>query len=413
MDCFVLNPSTGPFTESQNLLKLLQTLEQDLEQPYIERRLKSVTQKSSLLDELQDTVHELNQREKDLLACIGIAKMLVSNNGTLLQENNELKLDVIRIKSHSQLLSDEIARLKEELEIAEEKYVQVNHTLVNTETEFIKLCAEVKIKAETGEKPSRKVSVDRYEAELFEISTKFMAEKDFLLAAKLEAEKKVKHLDLKHQESQKTLSELEDKNQILLSKLSKLKEKFETLQEKFNLELQSREESEILYDQLFDKHKKLLILSEKQSEELEILKNPSESSAFLTSAEGGSLQRELQDLEEDFEAEGFESPPKRRLSSSLRNSFKMMARTIGIFKQDPVAVTTKKKQRKAPCEEYFVLATQAIKLNSPYMDSICTINAKKLYENALQNEVPFHKWHLWIENQLNSAYLSGVYAKAR
>ena len=123
------------------------------------------------------------------------------------------------------------------------------------------------------------------------------------------------------------------------------------------------------------------------------------------------MQNELQDLGEELDSiEGFESPVRRRNSTNLRNSYKMMPRTIGIFKQDYLNIN-RKKSRKAPCEEYFVLATQAIKLGSPYMDSICTINAKKLYENAIINEVPFHKWHLWIENQLNSAYLSGIYQK--
>ena len=39
--------------------------------------------------------------------------------------------------------------------------------------------------------------------------------------------------------------------------------------------------------------------------------------------------------------------------------------------------------RKDPCEEYFTLATQSIKVNSPFMDSICTIPTNILYKKAL------------------------------
>ena len=415
MDCFVLNPSTGPFTESQGLLRLLETLEQDLDQPYIERRLKTVSQKSNLLDELQDTVNELNQREKDLTACIGIAKMLIANNNAIMQENNEGKLESFRLQGQVKHLNEEIERLKEEIIIAEEKYAEVNNTLMSTETEFIKFSAEMKIKAlDSGDNflhSNRKVSVDRYESELFEISSKFMAEKDNLLAARLESERKFKLLDLKNKELSQALQVVEDKNEKLEKKLNKTQRNLQELQEKLSCESKSREETEILYDELFDKHKKLLAVSEKQSEELEILNNSSNIATISRSNEGGSLQNELQDLGEELDSiEGFESPVRRRNSTNLRNSYKMMPRTIGIFKQDYLNIN-RKKSRKAPCEEYFVLATQAIKLGSPYMDSICTINAKKLYENAIINEVPFHKWHLWIENQLNSAYLSGIYQK--
>lgn len=47
--------------------------------------------------------------------------------------------------------------------------------------------------------------------------------------------------------------------------------------------------------------------------------------------------------------------------------------------------------RKDPGQEYFALASQAVKLNSPYMDTICTVSTKDLYEKAVRNSIPFHK----------------------
>lgn len=71
--------------------------------------------------------------------------------------------------------------------------------------------------------------------------------------------------------------------------------------------------------------------------------------------------------------------------------------------------------RKDPGQEYFALASQAVKLNSPYMDTICTVSTKELYDKAVRNSIPFHKvrarqWHIWIESQLTTAYLESLYA---
>lgn len=62
--------------------------------------------------------------------------------------------------------------------------------------------------------------------------------------------------------------------------------------------------------------------------------------------------------------------------------------------------------RKDPGEEFFILAVQAIKLNSPYMDEICTESPQELYQRALSSKVPFHQWYPWIEDRLREVYLS-------
>lgn len=54
---------------------------------------------------------------------------------------------------------------------------------------------------------------------------------------------------------------------------------------------------------------------------------------------------------------------------------------------------------------------QAIKLNSPYMDDICTESPQELYQRALHSKVPFHQvtarqWYPWIEDRLREVYLA-------
>ena len=129
-----------------------------------------------------------------------------------------------------------------------------------------------------------------------------------------------------------------------------------------------------------------------------------------------SLKFELENLEE---IDNFEEPPpesaeiqaRRTLSSNfLRNSFRAVPRTLGVFSWQGAKIEPKK-SRKSPGEEYFTLLTQAIKLDSPYMDVICVVSPGSLYQTALKNDIPFHKWHSWVEKQLNSLYLQTIYQK--
>lgn len=62
-----------------------------------------------------------------------------------------------------------------------------------------------------------------------------------------------------------------------------------------------------------------------------------------------------------------------------------------------------------PIEDYFTLVTSSVKLNSPYMDTVCTISTKDLYSLALEQNIPFHKWHSWVENKLTNEYIQSVY----
>lgn len=43
------------------------------------------------------------------------------------------------------------------------------------------------------------------------------------------------------------------------------------------------------------------------------------------------------------------------------------------------------------------------------MDAICVIPPNELYDKALEEEIPFHRWHIWIESKLTAAYIDLVY----
>ena len=52
-------------------------------------------------------------------------------------------------------------------------------------------------------------------------------------------------------------------------------------------------------------------------------------------------------------------------------------------------------------------------MNSPHIENICSVSSSQLYEKALKEGIPFHKWYIWIESQLNAAYVQQLYKKNR
>jgi hypothetical protein len=66
-----------------------------------------------------------------------------------------------------------------------------------------------------------------------------------------------------------------------------------------------------------------------------------------------------------------------------------------------------------PMKEFFSLTCQSIKLNSPHMNTICTIDTEQLYIKANKMNIPFFKWASWIEDFLNKEFLRAALKKSR
>jgi hypothetical protein len=67
--------------------------------------------------------------------------------------------------------------------------------------------------------------------------------------------------------------------------------------------------------------------------------------------------------------------------------------------------------RKSAAEEFFYLTAQSVKMNSAYLDAICTVSTKELYLQAQFEKVPFHKvrtkqWQTWLEQTLGQLCIS-------
>ena len=72
---------------------------------------------------------------------------------------------------------------------------------------------------------------------------------------------------------------------------------------------------------------------------------------------------------------------------------------------------TEKKHEICPKDYFFMVKNNqtfdVVNKNSSHLESIQT-SADLLYETALKSKIPLHKWHLWIESQLNALYIKSV-----
>lgn len=69
--------------------------------------------------------------------------------------------------------------------------------------------------------------------------------------------------------------------------------------------------------------------------------------------------------------------------------------------------TRKVNARKSVSEEFFYLTTQSIKMSSPFIDIICSISTRELYQKVQQENIPFHnvrtmQWHTWLVERLSA-----------
>jgi hypothetical protein len=91
----------------------------------------------------------------------------------------------------------------------------------------------------------------------------------------------------------------------------------------------------------------------------------------------------------------------RSLALSLSLSFATAHRSIA------TGVEKKGKEPAKDCEEYFYLAATAVKIGIAikyvhHSDEVFKTSSKLLYDRAIEADVPFHEWHDWLVEQLNT-----------
>lgn len=414
-------------TDTERLRSLLSLLVEDLSLNFLERRSKNKNHKSSVLEELQDVINELNSRERDLQAAVGIALMVIDTNESLKAKVSKVKSKLMQAleKSHHQAI--DIESLKNALLAAEERNEQINKTLVETEETMLINSAELN---RIVRERFREANIGASEEEIELIKKDFRSQLENVQKKRWELEKEIKSLNELNKNCDKEIYQHKENIVKLETRLEKLLEKFKKTQKskKNYKEEVAKLDSELKI--INSSYQRLKIHSERLEEEISILEIK-ETPIKTQLNHASSLHSELEIMidqdeliyqtvhtqgDEPIEDTLFMKPthsysktpntPQTR-TSSLVSYFKMFS----TCQETRIDIFPAKHQRQNPPEEYFSLTLQAVKLNCPHVEHILHISTQKLYEQALKEGIPFHKWHIWIESYLNTAYVQQLYKK--
>ena len=220
------------------------------------------------------------------------------------------------------------------------------------------------------------------------------------------------------------LNNLNEQYENLCNKHKKTVDKLKELERVQRIVMSTNEKLEKKWNEARSNNQNLINKLEKVEEELKILEISGKTKSSEGHQESNSLLYEIQCLKvsessigSSGESEDEFFTPKSQTRSTRRQftytpnaKFQERCEFLSIVHYLDINVVGRPKEnRKEPSEEYFILATQSIKMNSPHMDTICVIPHSVLYEKAKGDNIPFHKWHHWIETQLNFEYIQTLY----
>ncbi|OMJ84391.1 hypothetical protein SteCoe_14463 [Stentor coeruleus] len=212
MAAYVTRCGSDQNSETFQILPILDSLEQDLLTPYVEKRKKH---ENNPKIELQNALKEITQREQDLKAAIGISKFLIRSNKDLLQKlklSNEEKTELFtKIKD----LETEITVGKNEVILLQEKNHEIISSLDNTEDELERINDDYHklLKEKSKNKMNMSldsISLDRFSAEINDMTLKFREEYDLTLKAKIDAEIRCANLEEEVKKLNKDITRLEN-----------------------------------------------------------------------------------------------------------------------------------------------------------------------------------------------------------
>jgi chromosome segregation ATPase len=126
------------------LMSVLDKLSQDLSVPFLERRGREHCHKRSAmgtfhLEELREAVETLNERERELLAAIGIAKMLLEKGQKTINSLAQMREEQDLLEQAVRGYKQEIALFREQLTVEEEKNEALSSMLGESEANVEKL----------------------------------------------------------------------------------------------------------------------------------------------------------------------------------------------------------------------------------------------------------------------------------
>lgn len=409
-------------SDTGHLRAILSSYTQELSLTFLERRGKYNNHKSTILEELQDVITELTHREKDLLTSVQIALSALDTNDKLNQKQSKTKTKLVQALEKIHHQSIDIETLRESLINAENRYENINKTLIETEELMLENSAELnRMIRERFYDTSAKNNEDEIE----NITKEYKVQINVLQKKKWELEKENSQLIQQYSSQEKTLGEYKEVCEKLEEKLEKSINLNKDTEKKNKTSKERIEYLECQLKTMHSSYERLKSHSEKLEEDLSLPSNSSPVTPQPKLFHSLSLQNELEIIEDELSTEILNNEknsivevlylnsndkcktPQTR-TSSLSSYFRPLSTDAGAS----IEISPYKVARKKPPEEYFALSVQAVKMNSPHMDNIIRVNPNELYDKAIKAGIPFHKWYTWIESQLNSIYVQALYKKS-
>ena len=411
--------------DTHYIRELLNGFIEELSLTFLERRGRQSSHRVSILEELEDVISIITQREKDLLTSVHLALELLDENDKLTHKMSNSKKKLLNFQNKIMHLSKDVEALQDSLRSSEERYENLNKTLADTEEMMLINLAELN---RLNRERVKEASIKGTDEEIDYIKKSFKAKIDELEKKRWDLEREKSSMSQVLLSHQKELSESNDKSFKTTLKLEKVQEMNKDLQRQLDHANAHIEKIEKDYQALNSHFYRTKVQCEKLEEDLSLrFMKETESPPRLGELRLTSSQLEMPSLEDelegifDYDSEnlGFDESDS---SSQLGNSSTKLAKLhrasscsylklLTTDRPSSIQISPEKVQRKSPPEEYFALSVQAVKMNSPHMDNIINASASQLYQKAIKMGIPFHKWHVWIESQLNSIYVQTIYKK--
>ena len=402
---------------------MLQSFTEELSLNFLERRGKQNNHKSTILEELQDVITVLTQRESDLLTAVQVALSLLEENDNLQIKRSKNKMKLLKANDKIQHLTIEIKTLEDSLIKSEDRYELMNRTLIETEELMLENSAELN---RMVRERFREVNPKELDEDFEAVRKDYKDQLENMQKKRWELEREKTNLACKLSSTEQEYSSCKEKCLKLDLKIEKLQRALKESENlKDSLKIES-EKLEIQFKALNSNYLRLKVHCERLEEDLNLayLKESENSTKKIEpgrlsyQTEGLSLEDEICEYFGDSNLDYCSEDENLSVSSTKLGkglcraaSFSYM-RLLSTDKCKDIMVSPQKVQRKGPPEEYFALSVQAVKMNSPHMDNIIHASASELYEKAIKKGIPFHKWHVWIESQLNSIYVQTIYKKS-
>lgn len=378
----------------ENLRKMLNDISIQLSTSYSQKCALSKTQKRSLSEQLQDAVTYLSDKEKELQVSLDISKYLLDSN---------------------ELLHNKVSKLKENQDILLKENQDLLKEIHNLE-QHLKKPSETTLDSTQFNNPQHLNT---------NLSSEDLIETQISLQEELKTVKSKNNLGSLQGHS-KTNQKLLTDNERLELTLESARDQYDLLSGKYKTTLQRLKEAEKMQkiliktnENLKKKCRQTKGIIEKCKEKIRRLEenaNLPELAHLTKSSEGApecSLLSELQkipnlgsnlslDLSDD---EIFQHSSPQIRSAKYHYTYSPVVKKnffgkLEICALEAINVKSMGCYRKS-IEEYFVMVTQAVKMNLMNLDRIGIVPHSFLYKKAQEEHIPFHQWHLWIEKQLS------------